>query len=62
MSVRHSKVIHMSGINNGKYCALHHFSRQDIKYSNVNLFVQKCIFFVVLSPLRSDKSGFVLIP
>ena len=58
MSVRHSKIIHIRG----KYCAFYHFSRQDVKCSIVNLFFQKSMLFVVLSPLQSDKSGFVLIP
>ena len=62
MSLRHSKVIHIWGRSHGKYCAFHHFSRQHIKCSIVNLFFQKIIFFVLLSPLQSDKSGFVLIP
>ena len=60
MSVRHSKIIHISGIKQRKLLCIHHFSRQDIKCSIVNLFGQKCIFFVVLSPLQCDKSGFVL--
>ena len=42
--------------------AAYNFSRQDIKCSIANLFFQNCIFFVVLWPLQSDKSGFVLIP
>ena len=62
MSVSYSKIIHINKTTENIVLNLHHFSRQDIKCSIVNLIFQKSIFFLVLSPLQSDKSGFVLIP
>ena len=62
LSVRHSKIIHISEIRQRKIlCFTTLFSSRCPVFHGKCIF-SKNIFSVVLSLLQSDKSGFVLLP
>ena len=62
MSVRHSKVVHIWGIKQRKILCISSFFSSRYQVFHSEFIFSKKYVFVVLSPLQSDKSGFVLIP
>ena len=61
ISVRHSKIIYISGIRQRNILSFTSFCRSRCPLFH-SKFIFKKSFFVVLSPLQRDKSGFVLLP
>ena len=60
--VRHSKIIYISGIRQRNILNFTSFYRSRCTLLHSKFIFSKKIFFVVLSPLQRDKSGFVLLP
>ena len=62
ISVRHSKIIHISGITKWNTLCFTSFCRSRCPLFHTKFFFfQKITFFVGLLPLQCDKSGFVLL-